>query len=234
MATSAWSVRLAVDEGEAGPISGALQFALTSETHRLSVSRPSSPFDEGSDVVTFELDAEDADHARVLAQHLLGKARKAAALKQQEARVVWVAPMLPALTRSSNRFLEQARSLLDDEEALDLAVVAAQIHLEIQVKILIERAVADDPSRLKGAIVDQRHTWAPQDRLVSAILEALFGVRVTEYPRWEDYRAHLTRRNDVAHRGQEVDRAAAEESIAVIEGFWLWLNDLAKTAGRST
>lgn len=38
--------------------------------------------------------------------------------------------------------------------------------------------------------------------------------------------AHVTRRNDIAHGGQDVDEAAARESIEVVEDFWLWLNDL--------
>jgi hypothetical protein len=88
MNTPRWSVRLAVDERDSGPISGALQQALTSEIRRLSVSGPVGAYDEGADVVTFELEAVDARYARILAQHLLGKVRKAADLKVQEAPVV--------------------------------------------------------------------------------------------------------------------------------------------------
>lgn len=233
MSTLTWSVRLAVDERDSGPISRVLDQALTHDIRRLTVSRPVGAYDEGADVVTFELAAPDARNARILAQHLLGKVRRAAGLKAQEAPVVWVAPLLPTQS-SSHRFLDHARELFESEDGYDLAVVAAQIHLEIQVKILVERTVADDSSRLRGAIVDQRHSWAPHDRWARAILEALFQVRMTDYPRWREYEAHLTRRNDVAHRGQEIDRAAAQESIEVIEHFWLWLNELAAKAGSGT
>jgi hypothetical protein len=140
--------------------------------------------------------------------------------------------LLPTVS-SSHRFLEHARTLFESEDGYDLAVVAAQIHLEIQVKILVEQATASDASRLKGALVGQRHTWAPHDRWMRAILEALFGVRVTDYPRWGDYDAHLTRRNDVIHSGQDVDEDAARESIELVEHFWLWLNEVATGASAS-
>lgn len=153
----------------------------------------------------------------------------AAGLQGQAARVVWVAPLLPT-EGSSHRFLDHARALIENGDGYDLAVVTAQIHLEIQAKILVEATVASDSSKLTGALLDQRHSWAPHERWARAILEALFEVRMTDYPRWKEYQAHVTRRNDVAHRGQEVDLAAAQESIAVVEDFWLWLNRLAANA----
>ncbi len=233
MSTPKWSVRLAVDERDLEPISRVLQQAFTSEVHSLTFSGPVGASDEGADVITFELEAVDARTARILAQHLLGKMRRAAGLKAHEAPVVWVAPMLPTGS-SSHRFLDRARELLESEDGHDLAIVAAQIHLEIQVKILVERAVASDSSLLTAALVDQRHSWAPHDRWIRPILQALFGIRVTDYPRWNDYQAHLARRNDVAHRGQEVDRAAAQESIEVVEHFWLWVNNLSATSSASS
>ena len=231
MSPPKWSVRLAVDETEGGPISLALQQALTPDVRRITITGPVGDYDEGADVVTFELEAQDARHARILAQHLLGEVRRSAALKREQARVVWVAPML-ATARSSHRFLDHARELFESEDGYDLAVVAAQIHLEIQVKVLVEQALASDSSLLTGALIGQRHTWAPHDRWMKLILEALFGFRVKDYPRWKDYEVHLARRNDIAHRGQEVDQAAAQESIEVVEHFWLWLIDVVEKGGR--
>lgn len=73
-------------------------------------------------------------------------------------------------------------------------------------------------------LIEARHSWAPHDRLVQALLKALFQVNVTvDYPRWKEYRDHLDRRNDIAHRGQEVDPASARASIEVVTDLWLWL-----------
>jgi hypothetical protein len=229
MATSRWSVRLAVDQGESGPISRVLHQAVVPEIRRLAISGPVGTYDGDADVVTFELEAQNARHARIVAQHLLSNVLRAARLPTRQAEVLWVTPML-ATESSSHRFLDHARTLVENEDGYDLAVVAAQIHLEIQVKVLIQRATASDPSPLVDAVVRQRRPWAPQDRWIGAILEALFGVRVTSYPRWRAYDAHVKRRNDVAHQGQDVDKTAALESIEVVEDFWLWLNDLASRA----
>lgn len=63
MSTPRWSVRLAVEAGDSGPISRALHRGLTSNVRRLSISEPAGAYDEGADVVTFELDAPDARNA---------------------------------------------------------------------------------------------------------------------------------------------------------------------------
>lgn len=226
MRTTRWSVRLAVEPQESGPISLMLHQAWRPELRRISLGGPAGSYDGEADVVTFELEAQDARHARIVAQHILGEVFRAARLPTRQAEVVWVTPLLPSHA-SSHRFREYARDLVESEDGYDLAVVAAQIHLELQVKILIERIAESDPSPLVGAVVGQRHTWAPHDRWIRAILRALLGAPVTSYPRWRAYEAHVARRNDIAHRGQEVDLIAAQESIDVAEDLWLWLNALA-------
>jgi HEPN domain-containing protein len=131
-----------------------------------------------------------------------------------------------ASPRSSHRFIEMARTLVEDEATVDLAVVAAQIHLELHVKALITSAVADDVSPLRRVLVDDDgHTWRPHHATAKALLKALFGLDpARDYPRWQDYMDHLKRRNAVSHRGQAVSMADAEASIAVIDDLWLWLN----------
>ena len=140
-----------------------------------------------------------------------------------------------ASPRSSHRFVEMARTLLEDEGTVDLAVVAAQIHLELHVKALIANAVADDISPLRRVLVDDDgHTWGPQHPMAKALLKALFSVEpAKDYPRWQEYMDHLKRRNAISHRGQDVSRADAEASIAVVDDLWLWLNAAAGTHDRS-
>jgi hypothetical protein len=220
-----WSVRLAVDEAISGPLTTALINTVGNEIQGIRLAGPAAEFDDGRDTVTFELDAPDARHARILSQHWLGEACRLSGLRVEQAAVIWVAPLL-ASVRSSHRFMEMARSLVEDEETIDLAVVAAQIHLELHVKALISRAVAKDASPLRGVLVeDDGHTWGPQHPMVKALLKGLFGVEPARgYPRWRDYTDHLKRRNAISHRGQPVSVADAEASIAVIDDLWMWLN----------
>jgi hypothetical protein len=208
-----------------GRLATALLDAVGNEIRGITLAGPGAEVDDGSDTVTFELDAPDACHARILSQHWLGEASRKSGLRVEQARVIWVAPLL-ASTRSSHRFIEMARSLAEDEETVDLAVVAAQIHLELHVKALINRAVAQDVSPLRDVLVeDDGHTWGPQHPMVKALLRGLFGVEPAKtYRRWREYTDHLKRRNAISHRGQTVSMADAEASIAVVEDLWMWLN----------
>jgi len=204
--------------------------AVGREVRGVALARPEAEFDDGSETVTFDIDAPDARGARILAQHWLGEAHWISGLPVEQARVIWVAPVL-ASPRRSHRFIDMARTLVEDEATVDLAVVAAQIHLELHVKALITSAVADDVSPLRRVLIDDDgHTWGPQHPMAKALLKALFGLEpAKDYPRWREYTDHLKRRNAISHRGQDVSRPDAEASIAVVDDLWLWLNTAAET-----
>ena len=225
MGVARWSVRLAVDRALSRPLTTALIDVVGNEIQGIVLAGPQAEFDDGSDTVTFELDASDARGARILAQHWLGEACRRSGLPVEQARVIWVAPVLVS-PRSSHRIIEMARTLVEDEATVDLAVVSAQIHLELHVKALITSAVADDVSPLRRVLVDDDgHTWGPQHPMAKALLKALFNVEpAKDYPRWQEYMDHLKRRNAIGHRGQDVSMADAEASIAVVDDLWLWLN----------
>ena len=214
------------------PISGSAMSiaALASGMHTITMLPASADGDEPA-TVTFELEAADARHARIVAQHRLGEVQAAAGVAMHEASVVWVAPLLGSF-ESSHRFFAHARELLD-EESFDLAVVAAQIHLEVQVRTLVRLAVASDPSALTSAIVARQRSWGPHDRWAQPIIEALFGITLTSYPGWREYKTHVKRRNDVVHLGQALDRESAEDSLRAVHGLWLWLNEAAQRVAAS-
>lgn len=220
-----WAVRLAVEQAMSNEFVMALIDVVDAHQIReIRVAGPEAEYDDGSDTVTFELDASTVHEARIRTQHWLGEAARRNGLPVELARVIWIAPVLQS-PASSRRFMEMARTLLENEDTADLAVVAAQIHLELHVKALITNAVAGDPSPLRTVLVDDRgHTWGPHHQMAQALLRALFGLDpANDYDRWQDYRDHLKRRNDVAHRGQTVSVADAEASISVVEDLWVWL-----------
>jgi hypothetical protein len=223
-----WSVRFAVDDSRARAISAMMKTPLAPELRGLTFSGPSPDDADEPSTITFEINAPDGNNARILAQHLLGKAKVAAGLKPDPSPVVWIAPLADD-SQSSHRFLAAAEELVESGE-YDLAVIAAQIHLEAHVSTLARLAAAPQSSPLAKAAVENQRAWAPHNRSAQPLLEAMFGKRVTAFPRWADYLAHVKRRNDVAHRGQSVDIASARHSMEIVSEFWLWLNDLAASA----
>lgn len=225
---SGWSVRFVVDERESGAISSMLKIGLVHDVRRLSLSDPSSDDTNEPSTVTFELDAQDGREARILAQHLLGRVKTAAGLKADSSALVWVAP-LAGDSESSHRFLEAAEEFMDAER-YDMAVVAAQIHLEVHVLTLVDEAMASERSPVARAAVARQRGWAPHHPLAQPLLDAVFGMKVDAFPRWPEYLAHVKRRNDVAHSGQSVDSESAKDSVAVVSEFWFWLNQAAEGA----
>jgi hypothetical protein len=233
MVLSRWFVRLSLDEGEAGPISRVITAALRPEIHGMSIGR--GPLDEPDEPGTFtiEIDGANANDARVRSQHLLGELQTLAGLSKRLAPTVWVAPLSDDHP-SSLRFLSEAESLIGDER-YEMAVVASQIHLEIQVRVLIEAAIEAGSEKTLAIILRERPAWSPHDRIVEAILDSLLGVRVKDYPGWGDYMAHVKRRRAVVHGGQAIDEESARASVAAVSGFWLWLSSATRSCpGQAT
>ena len=228
--TTRWAVRLAVDDALSNDLVMALLDVVGNEIWRITHAGPTADYDEGSDTITFELDARNAQEARIRAQHWVGEAARRRHLPVEQARVIWVAPVLESPV-SSRRFIDMARDLVEIEDTADLAVVAAQIHIELHVKALITNAVKDDESPLRNVLVnDDGRTWGPQNPTTRALVKALFNVDpARDYGRWQEYQDHVKRRNDIAHRGQSVSVEDAEASIAVVDDLWLWLG---KAAGE--
>jgi hypothetical protein len=221
-----WSVRLLIAEGEAGPISGVM--ATGEGVRELSIGRGPIQVEDEPDAITFEIEAATADDARVRCQHRLGEFQRAVGLSVRQAPVVWVA-RLSDEPASSIRFLAEAESLVGDER-FEMAVIAAQIHLEVQVRVLVEATAEARSSPVLDAVIAGQARWAPHERWLHPILDALLGVEIARADGWGEYMAHVSRRNAVAHRGQTVDDASARASIVAVSRLWLWLNGVARAA----
>ena len=234
MAPPRWSVRLVLGDGEAGPISRLLipelEAGIDQTVLPRAIGRDGS--DEGEpDTITFDVTASTARDARVFAQHRLGEMRRRAGVRVRESEVVWVARLSDDPNADSLRFLSRAKRLVEGEDP-EMAVVAAQTHLEVQVRILVEMTTETEPSPVLDALAG-RLKWAPHDPWLRPILERLYGVKMDECHAWGAYNAHVTRRNHVVHRGQPIDDTAAKESIDAVSALWEWLNDITNERCRS-
>lgn len=162
-------------------------------------------------------------------QHLLGEVRAKAGLCVEESQLLWVAP-LAATPESSYRFREQAADLFDDGR-YELAVVAAQIHLELHMTTLLQRFAERDDGTFAHGLLSSRLEWNATQPWQRDLLEHLTERGPTrDFDQWKAYVAHVERRNAIVHRGQAVDRTAARESLEAVDAFWTWLNDAALTA----
>lgn len=221
-----WSVRVLVEPGESTAMSGELHHAFTSDVRRLRHSPADSDDFNGPSTITLEIRAPSANAARITAQHLLGEVRRHAGIPVAESRIVWVAPLAPEL-ESSHRFLEAAEELLDGEQ-YELAVVAAQIHIELHLSTLLRMLVAADESPVARALMASRIEWTQTQPWQRDLFEHLLSVSLPKaFPEWKGYIAHVERRNAIVHRGQVVDRESAKESLQVVSEFWRWLNEAA-------
>lgn len=72
----------------------------------------------------------------------------------------------------------------------DLAIVAAQIHLETQIHALLARRAAEHPSELMTAVLAAGQ-WSLTRRRGRQVLELLLGMKLTEFPRWALFAGHV-------------------------------------------
>jgi hypothetical protein len=218
-----WSVRLVNGAADRGLIPHA---ALGGELRSLELR-----LGEGDepDTATFEIQAPDARNARLLAQHELGAMRKRAGVRDGPDDIIWVVPLADE-PESSLRFRQYAEDGIADER-YDLAVALIQIHLEVQVRVLVKMVAEAAPSALLDAVSRGQQRWAPHERWLQPILEALLSVRMADCPAWADYKGpHISRRNAVVHSGQPIDADSARASLETVSQLWLWLNDAAIVA----
>jgi hypothetical protein len=223
-----WCVRLVLGDGEAGPLSRILIPELEAGIDQTVLPRMigREGYDENEPhTITFDVSAGTAQNARVAAQHRLGEMKRRAGLRVGESAIAWVARLSNDVSADSLRFLSLAKQLAGNE-CPEMAVAAAQIHLEVQVRILVEMTAEIEPSPILDAIAG-RLKWAPHDPWLRPILESLYDIKMDDCGAWNAYKAHVTRRNHVVHRGQSIDDVAAKESIAAVSALWEWLNNIA-------
>lgn len=224
-----WTVRLVVEEHVARSLSGLDRIAWGVGQGLRSLQIGDSITDEEElTSITFELEAPDASSAEARAQARAASARQAAGLKSAEMPVAWVAP-LQAGEASSQRFLACAGDLLDLGQ-FEMAVVAAQIHFEIQVRTLLDHA-AEGRGGASWArrLADARGVGSLQTDHSKAAVQLLLGVDPTDLkPEWSHYVAHRKRRNDIVHEGQAVGRREGMASIAATRALWTRLSEAAR------
>ncbi len=214
-----WSVSLVVEEADANRLSHtdaltAMQ-ALGVEAIRIG---PAAPEDD-LDSLRFELRAPDGEAAEERAQNLALQGRRAVGLPDMRLPVAWVTPS--GIGAKGVSFLDEAEELFESEQ-FELAVVAAGIHFEVQLKSMAEIAVAD-----------ARDSVGPRNKGRRRWVEGLLDRQVAEIREWPEFEAHLVRRNAIVHEGLAVGSEEARASLDAVRALWLRLGE-ANRAGEAS
>jgi len=229
MSSVDWSVRLLMTEDEAQAFSVVARWPIHGALRSMSIG--GGRFDneiEDTPYVTFELEAEHADAAERLALQLASGVLAEAGIERRSFPVVWVAPLDGAAV-GGHRFLAQAKELHDSEQ-YDLAVVAAQIHFEVQMRLLLERAARRiDRPWAKRLLRNQRIASLSNDVSVGTV-ELLLQTDVRRTRKWPEFSAHVRRRNAVVHEGRAVGSRDSRASIKAVEGLWATLAEAERSS----
>lgn len=226
-AATGWSVRLVADDADARAMQSTEIVRVALEVDgvlsiRFGLDEPddtSSP-----QTVTIDLSSPSAADAEERAQGLVYRMRRAARLRDAVMPIVWVAPFDEH--GPDDGFLSQAEEF--QESNPELAVVAAQIHLESQVRLMLLRAAqASVGDELAEILVAQRGFANLNNQATRKMVRKLIGVDVTAVPAdWQQFRAHSARRNAIVHRGTRVTPAQAKDSIAAVRSIWRRMTDI--------
>jgi hypothetical protein len=223
-----WSIAFVTSDADSIALSQHGAFDVMHTEAVRALSNGLSGVGESEDVasVKLEVKAASAAEAKATAENLLSAGRRVAGLPPEVPTVAWVTPLKDD-DASSVRFLEKAEWHLDDEDEADMVVVAAQIHLEIQVRTLIERAAEKDGPEWVGVLMNRRGLGNLNSEQVKDLLRALLGVEISDAPDWKDYKAHNVRRNAIVHEGQSVEPSEARASVKVVRALCIYLADAA-------
>ena len=183
---------------------------------------------EDTPFITVEMTAANAETAEKFAQQYVATCLKEAGIEKRLFTVVWIAPLGDEMEKS-HRFLEQAKDLFGSEQ-FDLAIVAAQIHFETQLRLLLERAATRANSRWAARLMNYQRVAALSNDVSKASVQLLLGIDVTQSQYWTEFAAHLKRRNAVVHEGRSMGSKEAASSITAVRALWAALAEAERSS----
>jgi hypothetical protein len=223
-----WSVRLLLTEDASSAFSRPERWPIHPSVRSMTVGGSLDDDIEDAPFVTLELVAEDADAAERLAQDLACGVGREVGDTRTAFPVVWVAPLEDSEV-SSHRFLEEAKFLFESEQ-YELAVVAAHIHFEVQLRLLLERAARRADRRWAERLIKNRGIASLNNDVSVGTVELLLQIDVRRTRQWPEFSAHINRRNAVVHKGHSVRSQEARASIKVVEALWATLAEAERSS----
>ncbi len=202
-----------------GPrVIGAANFIL----YAAPVNPDWEPIPGGEPKIELYVDAVDPADARQQAEDLYAKMRKEGGLPPQpEPRFVGVYMNAGADPLWLQHF-DEASDMIE-QQRYELAIVAAQIACEIEIKEAVETGVDAPEGSLARMAIDGPRSWSLIDKRAQKVFAAVIGETPTEEDWWRDYRDHVERRNNIVHRGARAAELDARRSLGVAEELVDWV-----------
>ena len=218
-----WSVGVVLDDADSRLLS---RWEFMELMHPESVWSLRIGPDYGSDgdgpqSIRFQISASSSRDAEQQALNLVYQARRAAKLPDAVLPVAWVSPVHGP--GGGPDYLEEAEDLLDGEHH-EMAVIAADVHLKAQIRAILDVAAKRAAPSWAASLLQSRGATNLNRQQGQEIIKNLLGIEVTTVPEWSEVKAHLTRRNAIAHEGQPIEDRDAAASIAAVKAFWLRLS----------
>lgn len=107
----------------------------------------------------------------------------------------------------------------------DLAVLRAQSSCEALAHEALAGGLRAELGREAGNEAAAQLRASLNHKGTRERLKEITGHEPAQEPWWEEYRAHLNRRNMIAHGGLSVGRADAERSLVAVDACRQWLRD---------
>jgi hypothetical protein len=218
VADDPWQVRIALDSEEWDQIRRSMVFVEPPQHWTILLGSA----EEGETAtLMINVHAESQAKAEEIGSQLYTRARSEAGLPEELPHLIGVRPPdfgpdPPA------RLLEEARVSIELGQ-YDWAVVRAQTAAELGLRAAFEVIAAslldqDEP-------VTNLFARPPSlaDRRSRALVQTLTGVAIHTEPWWRDYRAHLTRRNDIVHDALVVSKDEANASLGAVRSLLQFL-----------
>ena len=169
------------------------------------------------------------DQAREQAIPLYAEIRKEAGLLPVPPRIATIAHVV-GVPFPADRLVFEAEDMYE-QRRFGLAVVAAQVHCEMWIRARVEEIANASGHALVQLAPQMPRSWSLMDSFGPRIFEALTGTNPTSAPCCHSYRSHVVRRNAFVHRGIEITKEEARESIdavvAMVKFCLLYTSDAA-------
>jgi hypothetical protein len=158
--------------------------------------------------------ASTGEEARTAATALYAEIRDRARLPVDLEPIIRLVARVAGVPVDADEHLFEAQRLRD-ENRFELAVIEAQTFAEMHLRYYME-LVASHHSDALLSLTQANGKWSLLERPAQQLFAILLDRAPTTFPDWADYRLHVERRNEIAHRGLRATRADADTSIAAV------------------
>jgi hypothetical protein len=220
-----WSVTIALPRGDLDELRLAIPTVIPGERHGV-ITEIGPNGEDGDSELVLDVLADSGSEATAAAIAAYEQARAAAGLPLQEAEIVG---LLPPMFGGEvwDRLWEEAQ-VLHIQGRHELAVVRAQTACECLSREalagMLRARVGREREYLADAIVQLCRATLNDGRTQQLIRTVTGdGWRVTSEPWWQDYQAHLRRRNGIVHHGLSILPEDAVASLGAAESCMNWL-----------